>query len=214
MTGSDRTDWHEWHEAYADPASGLSHRRQAVQGLVETFLDSNPGPLRVVSACAGEGRDLLDVLAARPADAGRVTARLVELDAGLCAKARAIAEEHGLDVDVVQGDAGATDTYAGAVPADLVMLCGVFGNITDDDIRTTVDAVPTLAAPGAAVIWTRGRFADGDLAPRIAEWFEEAGFTRTAYLADDDHDHRVVEHVLGVPPRPFEPGRQLFTFVR
>lgn len=208
------TDWQEWHEEYGDPESGLSRRRRAVQDRVRSFLDRRQGPLRVVSACAGDGSDLLDVLVARPADAARVTARLVELDPALAGRARTTAETHGLDVEVLVADAGTTDSYVGAVPADLVLWCGVFGNITDHDIRATVDATPTLAAPGASVVWTRGRFSDGDLAPTIAGWFESRGFVRASYHADDEHNHRVVEHQLAAEPRSFEPGLRMFTFVR
>ena len=38
------------------------------------------------------------------------------------------------------------------------MLCGVLGNLTDEDARATVAAARELAAPGALVLWTRGRF--------------------------------------------------------
>ena len=207
------TDWQQWHEEYADPASGLSRRRRAVQARVRAFLDDRDGPARVVSACAGEGRDLLDVLAERPDDVARVSGRLVELDPVLAGRARALVDDLGADLEVVEGDAGATDSYSGAVPADLVMLCGVFGNVTDDDIRRTVRDTPCLMAPGAAVLWTRGSF-ETDLAPVIAGWFEESGFERTSYHADDDHGHRVVEHRLVTEPRPFRPGERLFTFVR
>jgi hypothetical protein len=207
------TVWQQWHEEYADPASGLSRRRRAVQDRVRAFLDDRDGPVRVVSACAGEGRDLLDVLAERPDDAARVSGRLVELDPVLAGRARTLVDDLGVDLEVLEGDAGVTDSYAGAVPADLVMLCGVFGNVTDDDIRTTVRATACLMAPGAVVLWTRGSF-ETDLAPVIAGWFEESGFERTAYHADDDHGHRVVEHRLAADPQPFRPGERLFTFVR
>jgi len=208
---SGSTDWRQWHEEYADPASGLSRRRRAVQDRVRAFLDDRTGPVRVVSACAGEGRDLLDVLAERPDDLPRVSGRLVELDPVLAGRARALVGDLGADLEVVEGDAGATDSYAGAVPADLVMLCGVFGNVTDDDIRRTVRATPSLMAPGAVVLWTRGSF-ETDLAPVIAGWFEESGFERTSYHADDAMP--VVEHRLVAEPQAFRPGEQLFTFVR
>lgn len=34
-------------------------------------------------------------------------------------------------IEVVHGDAGTTDAYTGAVPTDVVLLCGVLGNLTD-----------------------------------------------------------------------------------
>jgi hypothetical protein len=154
------------------------------------------------------------VLAGRP-DAARVTARLLELDDGLAADAEAYAADHGLDgIEVLRVDAGATDSYAGAVPADLVMMCGVFGNVTDDDLHATVAALPGFCAPGATVLWTRGRFSDGDLTPTIRGWFAEAGFEELSFDAPDDTSYRVGAHRLAAEPAPLPVGRQLFTFTR
>src|SRR5436190_1604292 len=109
-------DWHEWHRAYDAPDSPLSHRLAVVQRLIRAVLDAAPpGPIRVISMCAGEGRDLLGVLADHPR-ADDVHARLVELDPDLAGTARDNAPAR---VDVVVGDAGMTDVYEGAVPADL-----------------------------------------------------------------------------------------------
>jgi len=61
------TDWQAWHTTHADPDSDLSRRRRSVQRQIAQWLDDrNDDRLRVVSACAGDGRDLLEVLAARP----------------------------------------------------------------------------------------------------------------------------------------------------
>jgi len=157
MTG---TDWVEWHAQYEDEGSVLTRRLRAVQRGIRAFLDGNPGrPLRVVSACAGDGRDLIEVLAADPEAAARVAARLVELDPALAARAREAAAEHGLTgVEIVEADAGSTDAYAGAVPADLLLFCGVFGNVSDADVEGTIRVLPQLCAPGAGLIWTRRRY--------------------------------------------------------
>src|SRR6266496_3901843 len=73
-------DWHAWHDQYDDPGSNLSQRLAVVQRRIQHALVSRPlGPLRVVSICAGQARDLLGVLATHPR-ARDVTARLVELD--------------------------------------------------------------------------------------------------------------------------------------
>ena len=93
------------------------------------------GRLRVVSACAGDGRDILEVLASRE-DAERVSVVLLETDPELARLAERTARLSRLgQVEVRQLDAGTTNSYAGAVPADLVMMCGVFGNVTDEDLR-------------------------------------------------------------------------------
>ena len=139
MPGEGGTDWVAWHTDYVDPSSDLSWRRRAVQSAVRCSLDeAGPEPFRIVSACSGDGRDLLEVLATHAA-AARTQVRLLELDDRLARRAEDVARDHGLEgVEVVRSDAGRTDSYAGAVPADLVLLCGVFGNLSDEDVQATV----------------------------------------------------------------------------
>ena len=112
----------------------------------------------------------------------------------------------------MEGDASNTDAYAGAVPAQVVQVCGVFGNISDADIRTTIHHLPELCAEGAQVIWTRGRFAP-DLTPSIREWFREAGFREVAFLAIPTTTASVGVHRLTAAPRPFRRGVHLFSFL-
>jgi hypothetical protein len=212
------TDWVDWHRQYDDPTSDLSRRRRSVQAAVRAWLEeTGPGPRRVVSACSGDGRDLLEVLAGEP-DAERFAVRLLELDDELASRAEQLARDSGLaGVDVVRADAGVSESYAGAVPADLLMLCGVFGNLTDEDAQWTIETARHLCAPGAHVVWTRGRFADRDEAEptdRLREWFVEAGFAEVSFDAPDDTVYRVGAHRLVAPPEPLVLGRRFFTFTR
>ncbi len=165
----------------------------------------------MISVCAGDGRDLLGVLGdhSRRSD---VRARLVELDPELSSRARARAAEVSGTVEVVTVDASTTNAYQGAVPADLVLMCGVFGNIADDDIHHTIDQLPALCAPGATVIWTRGTFPP-DLTPAIRVWFMEAGFTEVDFVAIPGTTAGVGANRLTASPRPFEPDVRLFTFL-
>jgi hypothetical protein len=179
------TDWSKWHDAYAAPDSGLPDRLAVVRDLIERHLNAAaPDPVRVVSACAGDGRDLLGVLARR-ADADRVSALLVEFDPGLAAHARQAADGLPAQVEVLQGDAARSDVHAHAVPADLVLLCGIFGNISDVDMRATIEAAPELCAEGAEVVWTRHRH-DPDLTPSIRDWFADAGFEEVTFVAPEE----------------------------
>ena len=207
------TDWSEWHDAYDRPDSGLADRLAAVCAQIDRHLDATaPDPVRVVSACAGDGRDLLGVLSRR-SDADRVTALLVEHDARLAARARVAAEALPARVEVRQADAAHSDVYAHAVPADLVLLCGIFGNVSDADVRATVEATPQLCAPGAEVVWTRHRN-DPDLTPSIRGWFADAGFEEVAFVAPQEDMWSVGVHRLVAEAGSLEPGRQWFTFVR
>ena len=50
-------DYLAWHDAYDRPGSSLHLRLLVVQEFVATAFDeAGPGPIRVVSLCAGQGR--------------------------------------------------------------------------------------------------------------------------------------------------------------
>ena len=202
-------DWREWHRAYDQPGSRLEQRLVIVQECIRGALDTRPpGPIRVISVCAGEGRDLLGVLA----DHDRtddVIGRIVELDEQLAASAAAHAPSA---LEVVCGDASTTGAYTGAVPADLVLLCGVFGNVSDEDIEHTVRMLPTLCAPGATVIWTRHR-RPPDRTTDVRRWLGESGYEEIRFVGSDDFLFGVGVHRLTALPAAFVPDVRLFTFV-
>jgi hypothetical protein len=205
-------DWHAWHDDYDRPDSPLSRRLRAVQAQVRAALDdSPPGPLRVLSLCAGQGRDLLEVLADHPRR-DDVRARLVELDPRNTAIAEAAARAAGLTgVEVVRADASVTDHYRDLAPADLVLVCGVFGNITDEDVERTVDHCAALCRTGGTVIWTRHRGAP-DLVPSIRAWFEDRGFEQV-WVSEPDAGYGVGAHRFRAEPRPLPEGSRMFTFI-
>lgn len=208
-----QTRWQAWHEPYADENSPLSRRLRLVQQHIASWLDQRSEErLSVVSACAGQGHDLIGVLAARP-DAHRVQGTLLEYDRGNVAAARIAADRARLSQLVIrQADAGQLSSYAGTHPADLILMVGVFGNITDSDVERTTAALPQLCAEGATVIWTRARRAP-DLTPAIREWFREAGFTEEAFHAPDDVRFSVGVHRFEGTPRPLDVTGSIFTFV-
>jgi len=213
----DRTprDWLAWHREYDDPESRLSRRLRVVQGHLRRAIDERAGEIRIVSMCAGQGRDVIGVLAEHPrgSDARAV---LIELDDRNAAIAEAAIREHGMtNVVVRRADAGISDSYEGAAPAEIVLACGVFGNITDEDIANTVARLPMLCAAGATVLWTRGGRAEHDITPRIRRWFAESGFEELAFEASADEDHfRVGANRLVAEPRGLERGVRFFTFFR
>jgi hypothetical protein len=210
MQAMSQNDWFAWHSSYDDPGSVLSRRAVMVRDRLAEALDRcRPGRVQVVSMCAGQGRDILGVLARHPR-AGDIAARLVESDPRNAALARQGAAACA-GTEVVEADAGCTDAYAGAVPADIVLACGVFGNISDDDIHRTVAAFPSLCAPGAVVIWTRHRL-EPDLTPQVRDWFRSAGFAEEAFGVSDDALMAVGAHRLTGEALPFRAGQYLFRF--
>jgi hypothetical protein len=205
------SEWVAWHEGYG-PGTPLARRLTVVQGFIRTALEScAPGPINLISLCAGDGRDILGVLPGHPR-ATDVRGRLVELDPELAERARERAAEVAPAIEVVTGDASLAKSFSGAVPAGIVLACGIFGNVSDDDIRNTVSQVPSLCAPDATVIWTRGTFAP-DLTPTICAWFRESGFAELDFVAIPNTTVGVGANRLTSEPRAFDPGVQLFTFL-
>ncbi|MEQ4301074.1 methyltransferase domain-containing protein [Plantactinospora sp. B6F1] len=169
--------------------------------------------MRVVSVCAGQGDDLVGVVARR-LDAYRVHATLIEKDPRNVAAARERTATAGLDgITVMCADAGDFAAYRTVVPADLVLLVGVLGNISDQDVQATIASLPRLCAPGATVVWTRTR-RDPDLTPAVRRWFAGVGFTELAFDAPPGALFSVGVHLFhGQPESPPASGR-IFTFVR
>jgi hypothetical protein len=222
----DQSHWVRWHAPYEDPSSNLSRRLRTVQDMVRGVLDSIPNPesspnpetFRMVSMCAGQGRDVIDVLATHPRREA-VSALLVELHPALVAFARARAAAAGVDlqVRVLEGDAAQSRWYVNYVPADLVLVCGVFGNITASDITRTIRALPRWCKEGAHVIWTRHR-RPPDATPAIRADFAEAGFTELAFVAPEGTVMTVGHHRLDVVASEsdtarFDADQTLFEFV-
>lgn len=206
------TDWLAWHRHYDDPDSRFSRRLAVLQRQLRSVLDrAAPGRISVVSVCAGQGHDLLGVLADHPRRHD-VVARLIELDARNAAIARSRARELGLaGISVVEADAGLSDAYAGAVPASLIILAGFLTYLDEADIARAVALLPQLCAAGAIVVWARGRSRiNNDV--WIRSLFQRAGFVEID-AEDVEHPglHVGVERFDGVP-LALETGRRLFTF--
>jgi Methyltransferase domain len=209
-------DYLKWHDAYHDPNSDLSWRLAQAQAYIRQALDHLTGPVTVLSLCAGDGRDVLHVLADRD-DSSRVHTTLIELHPVLAQRARDFAAQAGLTgVSVRSQDAGNTAAYVGSVPADLVIMMGIFGNISDDDVRRTIQTAPQLCRPGATLLWSRSTNGS-DRNAFVRGWLSEAGFTELDYLEfDQDEGERAA---LGSarydgPPQTLTTGRQLFTFLQ
>ncbi len=208
-------DYQAWHDPYDDPTSALAERLRIVQRrLGKALSGAPPGPIRVLSMCAGQGRDLLGVLPQHPRRAD-VTAVLIELDPRNVALAREAGVRPGLtSLEVIEGDAAMSGIYAPCVPADIVLACGIFGNIADLDVENTVRNLSMLCSPGATVIWTRHRN-EPDLTPRIRRWFSDGGFDELSFDAPDNAAASGIgANRLTATPAPFRMGFRFFTFVR
>jgi ubiquinone/menaquinone biosynthesis C-methylase UbiE len=207
-------DWVAWHAAYDDPASSLAARLHRVQGHLASAINHAPGgPVRILSLCAGQGHDVLGVLPEHPRRAD-VHAVLIETDPHNVRQARRRAADAGLSqVEVRQADASRVANYADALPADVLLLCGIFGNVSPSDIQRTIEAAPALCAVGGTVIWTRHR-RPADLTGELRRWLHAAGFDEVAFDAlDTDSYTGIGVHRLGHAATSGLPDGPLFTFL-
>ena len=206
------TDWLAWHREYEDPDSRSSRRLAALQRQLRSVLDrASPGPIQVVSVCAGQGHDLFGVLADHPRRRD-VVARLIELDPRNAEIARTRARNLGLaGISVVEADAGLSDAYVGSVPATLILLSGFFSYLDEADVARLIAFLPQICAAGAIVVWARGRSRINS-PDRIRSLFRHAGFIEIDAV-DIEHPglYMGVERFTGVP-LALEPGSRVFTF--
>jgi len=206
-------DWRRWHEDYDDPSSSLSARLRVVEERLTVALDeAPPGDVAIVSLCAGDGRDVASVLS-RHARRGDAVGRLVDLDEELVRAARANLEAAGVTrVRAVVGDAGSRGALEGLGPLDLVVACGIFGNVAMHDVATTVAALAQLVAVGGDVVWTRHRGAP-DVTGEIRALFADAGFEEVRFVAVEGTLAGVGHHRLAVRPHAAPVPDRLFRFV-
>jgi hypothetical protein len=198
----------------------MGQRLRLVQAQIRRFLNERKGEeLGAIRICAGDGRDLLGLLASEPES--KVHARLLALDQTNVVSARRRASAAGCrDVHVMWANASSTDAYVGAAPADLVLVCGVFGNVPPEDIRRTIRTLPQLRASNAWVIWTRHR-EHPDLTPTIRSWFADEGFLErsievtTAESGPGAYPVQAVGvHMWPHDPHPLRRHQRMFTFFR
>jgi hypothetical protein len=190
--------WLAWHEAYDDPSSSLARRLEVVRRRFGAVLDAAAGERRqLLSLCAGDGRDVVPVLANR-AGSSPVSALLIESDEELSQRATEAASSSGLEaVEVRCADAGDPASFNDVLPVDVLLLCGIFGNIEHGRVKDVIDVVPHLLASDGYVIWTRGA-SDPDRRPEVRRWFRAAGLAEVAF---DGAPER-----FGVGVNQLEPG--------
>jgi hypothetical protein len=204
--------WRVRRRGHGESGPPLPLHTEIVHRHIRAFLDeAAPGErVRILSPYAGEGRDILPVVAAHP-HRSNVRARLVEPDPRNVAAACDAVSELRLDwnVDIVCGDASVTDVWVGAVPADLLVLCGVLDRIDDGGARNTIGALPQLCGAGARVVWTLqpGRL---ERTREIRGLFEELGFEEQAFESSGADASWVGLHRFAGDPRPLTRRGRLF----
>ena len=199
MTPVTEHDWYAWHYDYDHPDTALARRLAAVQGAGprRAGRGRSSAPLRAISLCAGQGRDLIGALAGHPRRHD-VRARLVELDPRNADRARQAARAAGLPG--VEGG----DRRRGAdrrLRRDDARLAGPgLRRVRQHNQRgrRAHGGLLHQPVPGAAR-WSGRRPLAPDSLPRICAWFTDRGFDRL-WVSDRPR--------AGAPPPTASPARR------
>lgn len=205
--------WRGWPER-AYQGGRYQQRLLTVQQHLAECLDRAPrGTVRIISMCAGDGRDVIGVLSSHPRRHDAV-ASLVELDGQSVAAGRRRRAGAGLDraVDIRHSDATAFTTYDGIAPADVVLVCGVWGHVPVPERETLVRGLAALCRPGAAVIWTRGVARGMARFGEIAAHFAPAAWRAVRISATPDRRWAVATYRYCGPASPLPTAGHLFHF--
>jgi Putative methyltransferase len=208
-------EWSGWpEEAYQ--RERYQQRLSAVHEHLTECLNLAPqGGVRSISVCSGDGRDVLGVLEfhRRAAD---VAAFLVELDSHSVAAGESRVKRAGLEsiVSFLNTDATIYDTYQGIAPADIILVCGVWGHVPPEERAELVTALECFCKPGGRVIWTRGVSKGTHRLEAIEAHFSGANWRKTRVSITPNEEWGVVTHQYCGLPKEIPATGRIFHFTR
>jgi Putative methyltransferase len=205
--------WTGWPER-AYQQDRYQHRLAAVQEQLADAIDRAPGgPVRIISPCAGDGRDLINVLRLHPRR-DDVSAWLVEKDSRSVVEGKRRAANDGL-ADIVQfvsDDATDYATYRPIIRADIVLLCGVWGHVPASERTQLVCALTSFCKAGGMVIWTRGAGKGMIRLQQIQSLFASPLWQQVRANLTPDKNWAIVTHRYCGPPMELPTSGRIFHF--
>ena len=209
-------DWNEWYRHYDSLPSLQARLRIVREQIVATLDECPPGPIRIVSVCAGDGRDLVGALLNHPRRSD-VTAWLLDNHAESIGRGQAAAEQAGLgrQLRFVQTDAAVAGNYAGIVPADLIILSGFLGHLRHEDVPGLIESLPMFCKEGGWAIWNRHLVLHKghEQVPAIRELFRRSKFEEVHFATTGPDGFAVGRARFTGRVKPLDPARVLFEFV-
>jgi hypothetical protein len=184
--------------------------------IAAALAECRPGPIEIVSICAGDSRDLIAVLADHPRR-DDVRAWLLETDPDSLDRGNAAAHEMGLQgqLKFLAADAGRANSYLGMVPVDLVVVVGVLGNQRNAEVPGFLSCLPMLCKTGGSVIWTRSLVANegAEQVPAIRACLRWIGFEELQFELTIPHGFAVGRARFDGTVLPLDPARFFFEIV-
>jgi hypothetical protein len=207
--------WNDWPQEVYQRQS-YQQRLAKVQEHFAECLDNAPrGPVRVLSLCAGDGRDVIGVLSSHPRRFD-VTAWLVESNWNSVAIGVRHAASAGLEksVNFLCGDATLNVTYKNIAPAEIVLLCGVWGHVAANQRALLVDGIASLCKFEGAVIWTRGLVPKMSRLLEIQSHFAGLAWNKVRLSTTPDQKWAIATYRYSGPLHQVSNSGRLFRFQR
>ncbi|HMD54402.1 MAG TPA: class I SAM-dependent methyltransferase family protein [Phycisphaerae bacterium] len=210
------TEWDNWHKLY-ETWDDLQVRLRMVREQIAAAVDECPlGSIKIISICAGDGRDVLETLSGHPRR-GDVRAYLLDnhapsLERGREGAQRADLSEH---MHFINADASVTASYVGFVPADVIVISGMLGHIDLRDVPRLIGQLPMLVKKGGSVIWNRHTKAANGVrqVPAIRKMFAGVEFEEIFFGPASPEGFATGRCRFCGNQKPLESGRRLFNFV-
>lgn len=205
--------WNGWPEK-AYKKDHYQQRLLAVQKHLAECLDiAPPGSVRIISICAGDGRDVIGVLGSHQRRKD-VSAWLVELNRKSVAAGVRHTISAGLEnaVNFLNEDATLYLTYKNITPSDILLLCGVWGHVPTDERVQLVGAIASLCKPGSTVTWTRGVSKGMARLHEIQSLFSGSSWESVCVSLTSDKNWAVATHRYCGPPKELPESERLFHF--
>ena len=192
-SGGRQRSWSDWHRMYQNNEA-LKTRLDLVRQTLRAVLDARPsGRIRLVSICAGDGRDVLEVVATHPRRSD-IEAWLLDSDAPSVARGLTAVASLGLarPVHFRRADAAAAQSYIDIVPADILLASGFIGRLTFGELEHFAACLPAFCNAGTELIWSRHvRGNQGVDISRVRELFRMHQFDERAFAIASTNGYAV-----------------------
>ena len=182
-------DWNDWHNHYDDLDSELSKRLGKVKEHIKNILLETENPT-VLNICSGQGKDILESMLELDKDAEvfLIDTNIDALNSGIN-----FAKKNNIGtITFINEDASHTSTYKKYdIPkSNIVLACGLFGHLNEDDSYTLVDFLKTQIKINGTVIWTKN--IENDSISNLRKYFINNNFKEINYFGPEGSPWAVV----------------------